>query len=375
MKIALCAGEESGDLLGADLIEALRHRVPGLRFVGIGGDRMQAAGMDCWHASRELAVMGLSEVVRHLPRLLKLRRQFVRRLLEEAPDIYIGIDAPDFNLGVERQLKRARLRTVHYVSPSVWAWRSERIQRIALSADLVLCLFPFEPALYDRAGVPAVFVGHPLAEAFPSEKSPQGSRAMLGLPANTPILALLPGSRRSEIERLAPIFLDTAGWLKQRMPKLITLAPMANDLCRRLVEPMLEPSHGVRLVDGDAHAVLKAADCALVASGTATLESALARTPMVVAYRVSRLTEWMLRAMGGLNTPWFSLVNQLAGRALVPEFKQAEVSVQVLGASVLELFAPDAQARYQQAFTDIHGSLRAQRPSAAAEAILNLVFQ
>src|SRR5690348_2708391 len=235
-RIALVAGEASGDLLGAGLVSALRRRYPDAKFAGIGGDAMRGAGMDAWHDASELAVMGLSEVLAHLPRLLRLRRALRERVLAWKPDVFVGIDAPDFNLGLERWLKRRGVRTVHYVSPSVWAWRESRAAKIGASADRVLCLFPMEPPIYAQHGVDAVFVGHPLADAIPLDPDRAAARAALGIAVHDPVLALLPGSRLGEIERMLPVFLDAAAGVAAEFAELRVLVPAANAACRAAIE-------------------------------------------------------------------------------------------------------------------------------------------
>src|SRR5690348_12802205 len=270
---ALVAGEDSGDQLGADLIEALRARFPDARFVGVGGPRMRAVGFDAWHDIAELSVMGLAEVLRHLPRLLRLRKSLAERLAVLKPDVFIGIDAPDFNLGLEKRLKRAGTRTVHYVSPSVWAWRENRAAKIGESADRVLCLFPMEPPIYAKHGVDAAFIGHPLADAIALHPDRAGARAALGETAEPPLLALLPGSRLGEIQRMLPVFADAAARLQRDIPGLRVLAPAANAQCRAAIEPILAGKPGFRILDGDAQRAMIASDCVLLASGTAALEA------------------------------------------------------------------------------------------------------
>ena len=375
--IVLVAGEASGDQLGADLLAALRQRYPHARLVGVGGPRMAAAGFEAWHDIGELSVMGFAEVVRHLPRLLKLRRALSRKLLALRPDVVVGIDAPDFNLGLERTLKRAGLRTVHYVSPSVWAWREKRAEKIGRSADRVLCLFPMEPAIYARYGVDARFVGHPLANRFPLVAERSAARDALGLPHDAPVLAVLPGSRHAEIERLGAIFLDAAQRVATAMPGLRVIVPAANARCRSTLAGMIgdadgapgpatrdpgpdldaarkrtgDASHspdmqasttaptvvpgdeiaahekaakaaspesrvpGPAILDGHAHEAMLAADVVLLASGTATLEAMLAKRPMVVGYRVAPASYRIARALNMLKTDVYALPNILARAA------------------------------------------------------------
>ena len=375
--IVLCAGEASGDQLGAGLIEQLRKARPELHFVGIGGPAMRAAGMEIWFESQELAVMGLVEVLRHLPRLLRLRRDFLARIAASGARMYIGIDAPDFNLGVERRLKARGLRTVHYVSPSIWAWRQQRARKIGHSADRVLCLFPFEPALYQRHGVDARFVGHPFADEMPLEVDRAQARRDLGVVDAQTLLALVPGSRRGEIERLAPDFLATARRLMQQRPGLHTLIAAANDAIAGRLRELLGDEAAAprwRIVVGQMRQVLAASDVVLVASGTATLETALSQRPMVVAYRLAPLTYWIVKTFGVLKVQNYSLPNVLAGRGLVEEISQDQVRPEVL-APALEhwLDQPGAVEVLQQVFARMHLELRRDASAQAAAAVLELL--
>jgi lipid-A-disaccharide synthase len=394
-RFTLVAGEASGDVLGAGLIAALRERYPSATFAGVGGPRMQAAGFDTWHASDELAVMGLAEVVRHLPRLLALRRDVRRRTLAYRPDVFIGIDAPDFNLGLERKLKRAGIRTVHYVSPSIWAWRSKRARTIGESADLVLCLFPFEPAIYAKHGVAATFVGHPTADAFPLDPAQAPAREALGLPADAPVLALLPGSRLGEIRRLSADFIGAAMRLREKLPELRVVAPMANSVCRVAFEAELEKTgFGIRdsgfvrsprdpdsrnpnpvlVLDNHAHEAMIAADAILLASGTASLEAMLAKRPMVVAYRISPLTYRIVTAFGMLETNRYSLPNTLAGRDLVPEIMQDAVTPDALAAAILPALVDRRVPMPLLAeYRHLHLELRRDASRSAAAAIAGLI--
>ena len=371
--IALIAGEASGDLLGADLLAALRRQHPHARFVGIGGPRMRAQGLATWHDISELSVIGLAEGLRHLPRLLRLRRGLVRRLLADRPALTIGIDAPDFNLGLERRLKAAGLRTAHYVSPSVWAWREGRAARLGTSADRVLCLFPMEPAIYARHGVDARFVGHPLADRFADVPDRAVARATLGIAAETRVLALLPGSRHGEIARLLPDFLAAAAILCARSPGLLIAIPAADAALRARIDAALAanalPAHAVRVLDGQAHALLTAADAALLASGTAALEAALAQCPMVVAYRIAPLTHALVKGLGLLKSDRYSLPNILAGRDLVPELMQRDCTGARLAEAVTRLFEdPAAAAAQRAAFPALHAALHAPGGVSAADA-------
>jgi len=372
--IALVAGEASGDLLGADLIHALRARYPQARFVGVGGPLMRIAGMEIWHDASELAVMGLAEVLRHLPRLLRLRRSLRERLTALQPDVFVGIDAPDFNLGLERQLRQQGLRTVHYVSPSIWAWREKRAAHIGDSADRVLCLFPMEPPIYARYGVDARFVGHPLADQFPLAPDRLGPREALGIAADAKVLALLPGSRLGEIGRVGADFIATAARLQARDPSLSVLAPMATPACRSAFEKLLREAPlplRVRLLDQQSQPLLRAADAVLLASGTAALEALLARTPMVVAYRISAITYAIVRLFRLLKVDRYSLPNALAGQRIVPECMQAQCTPDRLVEELAPLLEDAAAALAQtRAFERIHADLKrnASRQAAAAVA-------
>lgn len=376
--IALIAGEDSGDQLGAELIAALRKRYPQARFVGIGGARMQREGFESWYDIRELSVMGFAEVIRHLPRLLRLRKALLGRLLEARPDVVIGIDAPDFNLGVERRLREAGLRTVHYVSPSVWAWREKRAEKIGLSADRVLCLFPMEPPIYQRHGVDARFVGHPLADRFALVSDRVGARDVLQLPQDAPVLAVLPGSRPSEIERLGAIFVDAARRVSAALPGLRIVLPAANAQVHARLKALL--ANGPRdesaplLIEGHAHEAMLAADVVLLASGTATLEAMLAKRPMVVGYRVSPWSYRIARAFNMLKTDVYALPNILARACglgqekLVPELMQDDCTAENLAQATLELFA-DSERRGQvvAAFEQLHRALRGSEEGGAGE--------
>lgn len=378
-RIALVAGEASGDLLGAGLIAQLKQRFPEAQFAGIGGPRMLEAGFEAWHDCSELAVMGLAEVLRHLPRLLRLRRGLAARLLAWRPDVFIGIDAPDFNLGLERRLKSRGIRTVHYVSPSVWAWREGRAAKIGRSADRVLCLFPMEPPIYARHGVDARFVGHPLADALPLEPDRGAARSALGLPEAAPVLALLPGSRLGEIARLGDIFLQAAARVRAAEPALRIVIPAATPSCRAAIQALLEPSRGlprdaITLLDGRAHEALIAADVVLLASGTATLEALLAKRAMVVGYRISALTHALVRGLGLMKTDRYSLPNALAGEAVVPELMQHDCTPDQLAAAVLDwLREPKRIAALVPRFTAIHADLRRDASAQAAAAVTELL--
>ena len=378
VRIALVAGETSGDLLGAGLIAQLRLRFPDAEFAGIGGDAMRAAGFDAWHDASELAVMGLSEVLRHLPRLLSLRSRLRKRLLAWNPDVFIGIDAPDFNLGLERKLKQAGIRTVHYVSPSVWAWRENRAAKIGRSADRVLCLFPMEPAIYARYGIDARFVGHPLADAMPLNPDRRRARMELGLDDDAPVLAVLPGSRLGEIERLGAIFLDAAARVAAATPGLQVVVPAATPACRDALAALLPASPlaaaNVRLLDGNAREAMVASDVVLVASGTATLEVMLAKRPMVVGYRIAPSTYRIVRALGLLKVDRYALPNVLAGETIAPELMQDDCTPDRLATAVLAWFGDAAAGdALEPVYRELHLALRRDASASAAEAVADLV--
>ena len=373
--IILCAGEASGDQLGAGLIAELRVRRPELKFAGIGGPAMRAAGMDTWWDAQELAVMGLVEVLRHLPRLLRLRREFVARIAESGAAIYIGIDAPDFNLGIERRLKARGLPTMHYVSPSIWAWRQGRARSIGECADRVLCLFPFEPELYARHGVDARFVGHPFADEMPLEVDRASARRALGMRDDLRLLALVPGSRRGEIERLGSDFLGAAALLCARRPDFGVLIAASNEALairlRQLLEQRPELAARACIVVGRMREVLAACDLALVASGTATLETALSRRPMVVGYRIAPLTYWIVRTLRLLKVRHYSLPNVLAGRDLVAEISQHQLTPESLTQALERwLEDPTAVESFETTCDEIHRRLRCNASARAAEAVL-----
>ncbi|MFY2765273.1 lipid-A-disaccharide synthase [Arenimonas sp. MALMAid1274] len=375
-RIAVVAGEASGDLLGSGLVRELRLRYPEAEFAGVGGEHLRSAGMDTWHDCSELAVMGLAEVLRHLPRLLRLRRALRQRLLAWKPDVFIGIDAPDFNLGLERQLKRAGIRTVHYVSPSVWAWREGRAAKIGRSADRVLCLFPMEPPIYARHGIDARFVGHPLADAFPMHPDREAARAHLGRDPVAPLLAVLPGSRLGEIERLLPTFLEAARFVTAQVPDLVVVIPAANPGCRTLIESLLHRSAlaNAIVVDGQAHDVMVASDVVLLASGTAALEAMLAKRPMVVGYRISALTYRIVMGLGLMKVNRYSLPNVLANEPIVPELMQHDCTPENLGEAVMQWFRqPEARAALLPRYQAIHATLRRDASASAADAVAELL--
>lgn len=374
--IALVAGETSGDQLGAALVEELRAIWPDARFVGVAGDKMKAAGVEAWHDTSELSVMGLFEVLSHLPRLLKLRRNLFRRLLETRPDVYIGIDAPDFNLGLEVKSRRAGIRTVQYVSPTVWAWREKRVRKIARAADLVLCLFPFEPGFYRDHAVAAAYVGHPLADQIAPDQDPAAARERLGMARDAETVTLMPGSRHSEVSRLAEPMVGAARLLSQRRECIQFVAAMANgEVEDSFRAEMDRQGFGrIKLVRGKPREVIAAGDAVLCASGTATLEVMLVNRPLVMTYIVAPSTYRIGKALNLVKLEWFSLPNILANEGLVPELIQHEATAENLaGAAERWLNDPDEASALKWRFAELHQSLRCGAAGKAAEAVRGLL--
>ncbi|HGM5797771.1 lipid-A-disaccharide synthase [Pseudomonas aeruginosa] len=371
LRVALVAGEASGDILGSGLMQALRVRHPDIEFIGVGGPRMEAEGLSSYFPMERLSVMGLVEVLGRLPELLRRRKRLIRTLIEARPDVMIGIDAPDFTLDVEHKLRQAGLRTVHYVSPSVWAWRQKRVLKIREACDLMLALFPFEARFYEEHGVPVRFVGHPLANTIPLQADRAAARARLGLPADGQVLALMPGSRGGEVGKLGALFLDTAQRLLVERPGLRFVLPCASAARREQIEQMLQGREPLplTLLDGASHEALAACDAVLIASGTATLEALLYKRPMVVAYRVAGLTYRILKRL--VKSPYISLPNLLAGRLLVPELIQDVATPQALAATLSPLL--DDGSQQVEFFDAIHRALRQDASAQAAEAVLQLV--
>jgi lipid-A-disaccharide synthase len=372
--ICMVAGELSGDNLAAALIRELKLRRPQLRYAGIAGPAMVAAGCTAWEDSESLAVMGLFEVIGHLPRLLALRRRFLTRARAEGVRLFVGVDAPDFNLTLAGPLRALGIPTVQYVSPSVWAWRQGRVHKMARILDLVLCLLPFESAFYAKAGLAAEFVGHPLADAIPRTQDRKSARTALGLDPNRTVLAILPGSRRGEVERLAGDFFAAAQWLKERRPEIECVVPLANASAREIVTRELANRDGleVKLIDGRAQQALVASDLALVASGTATLETLLCKRPMVVAYKTGAATAWIAKRV--VKVTYFSYPNLLAGRTLVPELFQEQVTAERMGAELLAwLEDPARVAAAMNEFDRIHAELARHAAERAADSVLALL--
>lgn len=376
LRVGLIAGEPSGDALGAALIGALRRQVAQVECFGVAGPAMRAAGCKALYPAESLAVMGIVEVLAHLPRLLRIRRGLVRQLLANPPDVLVGIDAPDFNLPVEARLHRAGIRTVHYVSPSVWAWREGRVKQIAGAVDRMLTLFPFEARFYERHQVPVTEVGHPLqAQVWPVD--PAAARLALGLPAPgpgaLPVLALLPGSRAGEYRRLTPLFLATAQWLREQGRPCHLVLPLVNQAARTTIEAQLHRTGAglsCTLVDGRAQDVMAAADVVLLASGTATLEAMLLERPMVVAYRLAPLTYAVARRL--VHTPHVAIPNLLAGRAVVPEFIQNAATPAALGTAIAGLLEPAAGAAMQAKLAALRPPQTEDPAERAARAVLEV---
>lgn len=374
LTIGIVAGETSGDILGAGLIRALKAQIPEARFVGVAGPRMQAEGCEAWYEMEELAVMGVVEVLGRLPRLLKIRRDLTQRFTSLAPDVFVGIDAPDFNITLEGRLKRRGIRTIHYVSPSVWAWRQKRVFKIGKATDLVLAFLPFEKAFYDRFDVPCRFIGHTMADTMPLQPDKSAARLTLGVDESVRCLALLPGSRSSEVEMLSADFLLTARLLRQQYPDLVVVVPLVNSHRREQFERIkaeVAPELDVRLLDGQAREAMIASDATLLASGTAALECMLAKCPMVVGYRMKPFTFWLAERL--VKTPYVSLPNLLAGRELVTELLQHDCTPDKLAAALAPLLTESVQTRALKAeFLTLHQSIRCAADEQAAQAVLEL---
>lgn len=377
LHIGIVANEPSGDQLGADLITAIQELVPHAKFEGVGGLLMQKAGCKSLVPIEHLSVMGLIEVVWHLPRLLHIRRNLIKHFLKHPPDVFIGIDAPDFNLGLERHLRIAGIPTVHYVCPTIWAWRTQRATTLRRSTDLTLSILPFEKVLLESQSIPTSYVGHPLAEAIPIEPNQQQARLQLGLPATQPILALLPGSRISEIQLLAKIFLKTASWCYQKHPQLHFVIPLVTPKIRELVEiaqQSIAPEIPITFVDGHSHTVLTASNLALTASGTATLEALLCKCPHVVAYRLNSLTYWLVKNFNLIKVSHIALSNILAQESLAPEYLQDSCQPEQLTQAVLNfLDNPKLMESIRQRYKRIHLELKCDSKHRAAKAVLNLI--
>lgn len=369
-RFAMVAGEASGDLLGGLLLGGLKARWPGLHAAGIGGPRMAAHGFEAWWPHDKLAVSGYVEALRHYRELSGIRSRLAERLLKNKPDVFVGIDAPDFNLDLEARLKQAGIKAVHFVSPSIWAWRGQRIDKIGRATDLVLCLFPFEPAIYANKGIPAAFVGHPLADVIPLDVPRAGARASLGLAESDTVVALLPGSRRAELKYIAPRLLQAAAEMQRQRPGLRFLVPVVPGM-RDIVEALRQqfaPDAAIELLDGRSHEALAACDVTLVASGTATLEAALFKRPMVIAYVMHALNWQLMKRMS--YQPWVGLPNILLGDFAVPELLQADATPERLARAALAWLDDPARCEaLRLRFDALHRELRCNTAQAATDAI------
>lgn len=378
MKIAMVAGEASGDLLGAGLIRAIRERVPGAVFEGVAGPEMIEAGCARLEDAETLAVMGLIEPLREIPRLLRLRRSLIQRWRDSPPDVFVGIDAPDFNFGLEKKLRRSGIRTVHYVSPSIWAWRAGRINTVREAADRVLCILPFEKPIYDENGVDAVFIGHPKADTIPSFVDVESARQVLGLDEGQ-VVAVLPGSRDSEVSRLGPLFAAASASLARRDERLHFVTPAATPKLRAMIEAQLEQagvSERFTITDGGSIDAMAAADVVLLASGTAALEAALLGKPTVAAYRVAALTALLVRLLGLLKLEYFTIPNLLTETPLVPEFIQEAATPEALAEAVAALLAdPDRRLAITRRFNELRSTLALGADARAARAVLEVANQ
>ncbi len=374
VRIAVVAGEASGDLLASLLIGALKKKLPDAVFYGIGGPRMQAQGFDAWWPIDKLAVMGYIDALKNFREIYGIRRQLKMRLLDMRPDIFIGVDAPDFNLGLEIELKAAGITTIHYVSPSIWAWRSGRIKKIGRAVNRVLALFPMEPPLYEKENIPVTFVGHPLADIIPLETSIGAVRDKLSIPLDVPVFALLPGSRKGELEKMADTFVQTAKLIRERyLPDAQFVVPLTTRETRLLFEAAIYTQQAdnvpFRLLFGHAQDALGAADVSLVASGTATLEAALIKRPMVITYKVARSSYWIGKWL--VHSPYVGLPNILAGQLVVPEILQDQATPENLAEALVKLYEDKDNAKaVAETFTDIHLQLRQNNAEKAAAAVI-----
>ncbi len=374
LTIGMVAGEASGDILGAGLIAALRKRYPNARFEGIGGPLMQAEGFQTQVPMERLSVMGLVEVLGRIFELIGIRWRLKRYFLRKRPAAFIGIDAPDFNLGLELALRKRGIKTGHYVSPSVWAWRQKRVFKIARAVDLMLTLFPFEARFYKQHRIAVRFVGHPLADTIPLQTDREQARQNLALAGDAPIVALLPGSRSGEVAYIGRSLIESALWLRQRRPDLRFVIPCVNEARKQQIEALLKqyaPKLPVTLILGRSREVMQGSDVVVLASGTATLEGMLMKRPMVVAYRVSQITYRIMRRL--LKAPFVSLPNLLAGREIVPELLQDDAQPERIGKAVLERLSPQASNDLAETFTQLHNALRRNASEEAAEAVVALI--
>jgi lipid-A-disaccharide synthase len=375
LRVAMVAGEPSGDLLAASLLGGLNERLPaGTRFNGIGGPRMTAAGFDAHWPMDKLTVRGYVEALKHIPEILGIRNELKRQLLAEPPSVFIGVDAPDFNFGLEHALRDAGIPTVHFVCPSIWAWRGGRIKKIVKAVDHMLCVFPFEPALMEKAGIASTYVGHPLADEIPLVPDVEGARRELGLPEGGPIIAVLPGSRRSEIALIGPTFFDAMELMQRREPGVRFVMPAATAALRELLQLLVDahPNLALTITEGKAQVAMTAADAILVKSGTVTLEAALLKKPMVISYKVPWLTGQIMQRQGYL--PYVGLPNILAGRFVVPEILQHFATPEALADATLKQLNDEAnRATLTEIFTEMHHALRQNTALRAAEAVAQVL--
>jgi lipid-A-disaccharide synthase len=375
VRLAMAAGEASGDLLAGALLGGLRERLPAdTSYFGIGGPRMIAAGFDAQWPMEKLSVRGYVEALRHIPEILSIRNAFKRELLANPPTAFVGVDAPDFNFGLEEPLRKAGIPTIHFVSPSIWAWRGGRITKIARAVDHMLCVFPFETEIYDKAGVPASYVGHPLADTIPMVPDLAAARARLGLALEGKIIGVMPGSRRSEIALIGPLFFAAMAKIHEREPSVRFVLPAASPVVRELLAPLLAayPHLPLTITDGDSHSVLEASDAMLIKSGTSTLEAALYKKPMVISYKVPWLTGQIMRRQGYL--PWVGLPNILARRFVVPELLQEEATPTTLAEAMLDQLNNEThRAELIETFTRMHESLRRNTAETAAATIADVI--
>ena len=373
VRIAMVAGEPSGDLLASHLIAALKTHLPDATFYGIGGPKMEAQGFEAWWPMDALSVMGFVDALKNYREISGIRRQLKKRILKQRPDIFIGVDAPDFNLGLETDLKSAGIRTIHYVSPSIWAWRGGRIKKIGRAVSRVLALFPMEPPLYEKERIPVTYVGHPLADEIPMETSKFAIREKLSMPQDVPVFALLPGSRQAELALLGETFVQTAKLIREKMPKAQFVVPLTTRETRLQFEMAIYKQQAsdvpFRLLFGHAQDALGAADVSLVASGTATLEAALIKRPMVITYKIARLSYWLMKRMAYL--PYVGLPNVLAGKFVVPEILQDMATPENLAEALIQLYGDkDNALAVEETFTDIHYQLRQNTAEKAAKAVI-----
>lgn len=373
LTVALVAGETSGDILGAGLIRSLKKHHPNIQFVGIAGPQMQAEGCKAWYEMEELSVMGIVEVLGRLRRILAIRRDITKRLIELKPDIFIGIDAPDFNLSLEGKLKQAGIKTIHYVSPSVWAWKQKRVFKIKRNTNLILAFLPFEKAFYDKFDVPCRFIGHKMADDIPLEPDQTAMRQQLGIPLDCQCLALLPGSRHAEVMLLSEPFLKAAQLLRDQFPDLHIVVPLANEKRKQEFERIkaeIAPQLNVQLLDGHAREAMIASNAAILASGTVALECMLAKCPMVVGYKMKAFTFWLAKKL--IKTPYVSLPNILAGKEIVPELLQHDCTPENIANHVLPFLESD-NTELKATFLALHKQIRCNADEQAAQAVLDVL--